>query len=481
MNKRDQIREDIIARIKSGTLTPGEKLPSLREFAKQYGVSITPATNACNDLVAKGWLESRPCSGYYVSEKILNYEISDYLSHINMNTAERYSMFDSFISDYSDIVMNQNNDIKYCFGATAVSSSFFPSADFNSTFAHAIRQTPAGLNSQITLHDSPALKREIMHWMLPCRCSNTIDEIDILRSVSDGILLALRACAAPHSVVAVESPGHIGFYFAQKFLDYRVVLVRSDPVTGLDVDQFESILQYGARPACLLLSANFSNPTGAVMPDKNKERLVKICADAGIAIIEDDILGEIYFGENRPTPLKSFDNDNVIYVSGFGKCLIPSTPLAYVAAGKYADKLSFYKHLNTAYVLPALQEALAEFMHSGAAYKYVRFFRAHLKTIVESYCALIREHFPPGTSVRMPEGGMYLWVNLPWSISVDLFCEKAKKAGISISPNRFFQPQAQNVANAFRINCAAMPWNADTRSALIQLGEIAGKMYSHSI
>ena len=478
MNKRDQIKEDIISRIKNGTLTPGEKLPSLREFAKQYGVSITPATNACNDLVAKGWLESRPCSGYYVSEKILNYEINDYVSNLNLNTAERYGMFDSFISNYSDIALNENNDIKFYFGTTAISSAFFPIADFNASFAHALRQNPVEPNQQVSLHDSPALKREIMHWMLPCRCHNTIDEIIILRSVSDGLMLSLRACAPPRSVVAVESPGHIGFYFALKNMDYRVVPVRSDPVTGLDVDQFESLLRYGARPNCLLLSSNFSNPTGATMPEENKKRLVKLCANAGVAIIEDDIQGEIYYGENRPLPLKSYDNDNVIYISGFGKCLNPVTRVGYVAAGKYADKLSFCKHLNTAYALPPLQEGLAEFMRNGSAAKYVRFFRNHMKTIVKNYYDVVLECFPEGTEVRMPEGGIFLWVKLPGSISVELFCEKAKKLGISVAPSHFFQPQASNAPNAFRLNCGALPWNGETRNALLRLGELARKMNS---
>lgn len=476
MSKTTNIKQDIIDMIRLGVISPGEKMPSIRSLAKKYGVSITPVNDAYNALIAMGLVESRPQSGYYVTSSVEKLqEILDLRLHVGLNKSEHYSMVDDFLSGYSEIALNSNNDIRFSFGSTSASSLLYPEMHFNNSLLQAIRTSDTGGNYQVRLHDELNFKKNIMKWMLPCQCKNSIEDISVVRSVSEGVMLGIRACSDSDSLIAIESPGHVGFYFIAKFLGREILSVPSHPVTGLDVDAFEGYLRQGIRPGCLVLSSTFSNPTGASMPDGNKLRLTQLCAMYSVPIIEDDILGELYFTKNRPRPLKSFDNDNVIYISGFGKCLNPTARMGYVSAGKFKDEFAFQKHLSTAYVYPFLQHAMSDFLESGLAYRDVNFFRKWLKRTLDTYRTTILEYFPAGTEVTAPSGGPYLWVTLPDGISANDLCDAAKKVGITIAPGRLFNTR-QELDNCFRFNCVALSFGSDALDAVKKLGGLAHEM-----
>ncbi len=484
MKKTNLIEEDILTLILTGAMEPGEKLPSIRSQAKRYNVSLSPVTDAYTSLVAKGFIESRPQSGFFVCNKqpeqsenmdplgaIINQHRQ--LSH---NVSERYGLIDDFISGYSQIIINTNHAVDYCFGTTSTSSRLYPELDFNMCLSQSFRNVKNGGNFQVMLHDSLRLKKNIVRWMSQCKCKTNIDDISIVRSVTEGLMLGIRACVNPGELVAIEAPGHAGFYFAAKFFNCRILPVPSNTVTGLDVDFFAKQLDQGLRPKCLILSASFSNPTGASMSDEDKERLVHLCADHDIPIIEDDILGELYFTDQRPRPLKSFDNENVIYISGFGKCISPETRMAYVAAGRYKEQFAFHKHLTTAYVHLKLQDGMAEFLENGMAEKYVHFFRKCLKMNLDRYREAILNTFPKGTSVELPKGGPYLWVSLPGGINSARFGEKARNRGITIAPSHLFNAPA-DMNRCFRFNCAAIVPSDESLHAVKELGALASSLY----
>ena len=473
MSKTDEIRNEIIEMIRLGIIGPGEKLPSIRKTAKKYDVSITPVSDAYNALVSQQLVESRPQSGYFVTSSINKLqELLDLQLHVGLNKSEHYSMVDDFFSGYSEIAFNVNNDIKYSFGSTSATSSIYPEINFNSCLAECVYELKDAGNRQVKLHDELSLKKSIMKWMQPCYCKQTIDDISVVRSVTEGVMLAVRACSSRGGLVAIEAPGHVGFYFIAKYLEREVLSVPSNPETGIDVDIFESYLRQGIKPSCLILSSVLSNPTGADMPEENKKRLVKLCDDFSVPIIEDDILGELYFTEPRPRPLKSYDSENVIYVSGFGKCLTPTIRLAYVSPGKYKSSFAFYKHISTSYTYPPIQHAMSEYLDRGTAYKDLSFFKKWLKTCVLSYRDEILLSFPIGTKVNVPKGGPYLWVTLPEGCSANELCEMAKRIGITIAPSHLFNAK-ETMSNSFRLNCAALPIDADSINAVKKLGSLA--------
>lgn len=477
MGKRETIEELILSMIRQGTLAPGEKLPSIRSIAAQCHVSMTPVTEAYENLVARHWIESRPRSGYYVCASPS--ENSQFNEAQSLYTLEHYSLMDDFLYGYSQVALNADSNIVFPFGSTATSDLSYPNADFNASLIHTTQSFVHGGNYQVLSHDYLPLKRAIMKWMLPTQCKNSIDDLSLVNSVSEGLMLAIRSCTPPGSTIAIEAPGHVGFYFSAKFLNCSVIPVPSKPSTGLDVAAFESILSEGVRPACLVLTSNFSNPTGALMPDEEKIHLTSLCSYYKIPIIEDDILGDLYFTQSRPRPLKSFDDDNVIYISGFAKCLAPAIRLGYISAGKHAEKVAFQKHITVSYVNPYIQHALADYLEQDRASNYVNFFRKQLQANVEQYRNQILSSFPPGTTAAVPSGGPYLWVTLPDTINADVLSNRARAVGISIAPARLFNT-TESMRNSFRINCAAINCDHMSRTAIRTLSVIANELWKKS-
>ena len=115
----------------------------------------------------------------------------------------------------------------------------------------------------------------------------------------------------------------------------RAVEIPGSPRTGMDLDALDEALRTGPIRA-IVLSANVSNPLGAVMPDDAKERLVRTAERHDLPIIEDDVYGDLVFDGTRPRPLRAFaKGGNVLTVGSVSKTLAPGYRVGWVAPGRW--------------------------------------------------------------------------------------------------------------------------------------------------
>ena len=97
--------------------------------------------------------------------------------------------------------------------------------------------------------------------------------------------------------------------------------VPSHPRDGIDLKAMEWALEHHKPKACWLMT-NFQNPLGSLLSDNKKKALVALLSKYQVPLIEDDVYGELYFGEKRPAPAKAFDTEGlVMHCSSFSKCL----------------------------------------------------------------------------------------------------------------------------------------------------------------
>ena len=162
-------------------------------------------------------------------------------------------------------------------------------------------------------------------------------------------------------MVAVESP----CYFATLELIERLGLlaleVGTDVDTGLRIDSLEQALD-DVDVRAMLLVPNFSNPLGSLMPATNKRRLVELLAEREIALIEDDIYGDLHFGERRPELLRAYDRqDAVITCSSFSKSLAPGLRVGWMLPGRHASAARSWKRSMSLATSSLGQLAVAEF------------------------------------------------------------------------------------------------------------------------
>ena len=180
-----------------------------------------------------------------------------------------------------------------------------------------------------------SLKLALSQYMLNSGLIIPPKDIIITSGAIQALLIVLRTLTRPGDTVAVESPGYFGFYTMLDFLNLCAIEIPSNPQKGFSVSTLEKIIKNKTKISCILLSTNFSNPTGAIMPDNEKRKLVELCLKNDLAIIEDDIYGDIAFNHIRPKPLKIFSQKQVIYINSMSKILAPGYRLGWISGGKY--------------------------------------------------------------------------------------------------------------------------------------------------
>jgi DNA-binding transcriptional MocR family regulator len=270
----------------------------------------------------------------------------------------------------------------------------------------------------------------------------------------------------------VESPTFYAALQALERLQLRAVEVATHPRHGVDLDSLAQVLQHNAVKACWFMP-NFQNPLGCLMPPENKRALVELLARHEVPLVEDDVYGELYHGLRRPPPCKAFDRQGlVMHCSSFSKCLAPGYRVGWVAAGRFAQKVQRLKLMTTLATAVPPQEALSAYLGQGG---YDRHLRQLRQTLADSQARALRgiaKHFPPGTRVTRPEGGYFLWVELPAQVDALRLHRLALSQSISLAPGHLFSADRRFV-NCVRLNYGH---GGDERfdDALRTIGQLAG-------
>jgi len=321
---------------------------------------------------------------------------------------------------------------------------------------------------------SETLRRELARRSLEYSCSLKPDDFIVTIGGTEALSLALRATCKPGDTVAVESPTYYGLVNMLRELRLQALPVRMNGPQGLDLDALESTLRRTRVSACVVIP-NFNNPTGALMPDENKRRLLEILSARDIPIIEDDIYGDLQHEGPRPRCVKTFDrNGGVLLCSSFSKTLAPGYRIGYLAGGRWHDRVLRLKKSSSLCgpTLPAL--AVAEFLKNGGYDRYLRSLRLKYRHQVAQMREAIVETFPAGIGLSRPAGGFVLWCELPAKVdSMELF-RQARAADISIAPGPLFSAQNGH-QNFIRLNCGH-PWSTQIERSIGVLGHLVKRL-----
>ena len=210
------------------------------------------------------------------------------------------------------------------------------------------------------------------------------------------------------------------------------------------------------------------------MPDERKRQLAALMAARGVAVIEDDIYGDLHFGAQRPWPIKSFDTaGNVMLCSSFSKSLSPSLRIGFVAAGRHRSAIALQKTITSGGTNPITQHVLAEYLESGAYERHLRSLRRTYERQIESMRAAVGRYFPTATRMTHPQAGCVLWLELPEEIDATLMYERAIADNLAYVPGELFSPSGM-YRNCLRLNCGN-PHTPEIEDAVRRLGALMMK------
>jgi DNA-binding transcriptional MocR family regulator len=288
---------------------------------------------------------------------------------------------------------------------------------------------------------------------------------------TEALNLSLRAVTKPGDTVALESPAYFGFLQIIQSLNLKVLEVPTDPRTGICLDAMRDALEHHDVKAVLVMPS-YQNPLGSCMPDEKKEQLYRLLAEFDVPAVEDDIYGDLHFGERRPKPLKAWDTDGrVLLCSSFGKTLAPSLRVGWCAPGRYLERVRRLKFTNTLGSPVVLQKTVSDFLRNGGYDHHLRSLRRAYQNQLHLFSQAVLRHFPEGTRLSRPQGGFILWIELPPGVDTLRLHRDAWKHRINIAPGALFSVK-DRYRNCLRLNCG-LPWNEAIESAVRTIGELA--------
>jgi DNA-binding transcriptional MocR family regulator len=452
--------------IDRGVLRPGERVPSVRRISAQEGVSISTILQAYMLLESRGYIEARPQSGFYVRSR------RDSLPPEPRVSAPGRHATKVGVSGLVSRVLQAVLDPQVVpLGAACPAPELLPGRRVNRTLAGLVRRSGEEVNSYNFPPGRYELRRQVARRSLDWGGRLAPEEIVVTCGATEALHLCLRAVARPGDLIAVESPAYFGTLLLLEALGMEVLEIPSHPRRGICLDLLAAALKQHRVRACIA-SPNFSNPLGSLMPDESKRELVAMLARREIPLIEDDIYGDLYFGDVRPKAAKAFDHEGLVLLcSSFSKMIAPGYRVGWTAAGRFQAKVEALKLTTTLATPTLLQLAIAQFLESGGYDRHLRKMRAAFAAQTERMIAAVGEYFPPGAKVTRPTGGFVVWVELPHGVDSLELQERALAEHISISPGPIFSAR-QRYRNFIRLNCG-YPWSARLEEALRTLGRLA--------
>lgn len=450
---------------------PGNRLPSLRDTCKQSGLSLMTVLQAYQLLESQGVIIARPQSGYYVAEtaqRPVRHSPDE-----RLHAAEQVDVNDAIF----DILKAGQDPSVVPLGSAFPDPTLFPQPRLARSLASAVRR----MSPHSAIANLPPGNEELRRSIAQRYAQNGIevapDEIVITSGAMESLGLSLQAVTEPGDWVAIESPAFYGVLQAIERRKLKAVAIPTDVRFGMDPDALEKALQTYPIKACWLMSS-FQNPLGCTLLPENKKRLVDILQAHRVALIEDDVYSELYFGNERPVPLKASSyRSEILHCSSFSKCLAPGFRVGWVAAGANAERIQRLQLMSTLSASVPVQLALADYLQKGAQQGGYDTHLRRLRRVLEQRQMAMRHaitrEFPVQVSVTQPQGGYFLWLDMGENVDAARIYRRALAKGVSVAPGTMFSAD-ERFRHCMRIN-TSFEWGPHTARAISVLAALVAE------
>ena len=436
----------------------GERLPSVRDMCLEQQLSKATVLHAYQRLEARGLVEARPKSGYFVLPSIASraaplIDTSAVVapspvtvSDVVMDIMSRGAAFDILSGLQNErLPAHKNTETRYLeannAGITALNRSIGRALRSQTGSAHQYYDEPAG--------DSE-LREQLAQRYRRYGCERSAEDYCITAGCQQSLFLALMASCQRGDIVAVESPGFYGVLQLLEQLGLQVVEIPSSSVAGLDADALESALQQWNIRACVVTPA-YATPTGANLPLATRKKLLVLAEQYDLALIEDDIYGELGF-LGRPDPLKAEDKSGrVILCSSFSKSLSRDLRIGWIDAGRWHHQVKRLKLVTLLASSRFVQQGLASFLKDGGYDTYLRRQREQLRQQRDQLVEFLDKHWLADVRFSVPEGGVAMWLQLPEEVDTLSAYGVALSKGVVITPGSLFS-STDNYRNCLRLS-----------------------------
>jgi DNA-binding transcriptional MocR family regulator len=278
------------------------------------------------------------------------------------------------------------------------------------------------------------------------------DDFVITTGCTQALQIALAVLCEPGDVVACECPVYYGLLELLSHFGLQVLPLPLHGDDGVDVDAMEKLFA-AYPPKCVVVCSTLSNPSGATIPEADRERFVEICRKAKVKVIEDEVYAELCDGP-LPRPLRSYDDGSgVFYVSSFSKSIAPGLRVGMALPGPSCfEAVAELKCKQDMHGCVVSEVTLREYLQGPAEETLAALKQTFIRRRLLARAA-IAETFPDDSRISNPRGGFMFWVELAREVDLQALQQKLRRRRIAFAHGQVFFPRREQ-QRFMRLNCA---------------------------
>lgn len=433
--------EQIVDRVKnlidSGLIRSGTKMTSIRLFAQQHLVSVHTVADAFERLVAQGYLESRPRSGFFVKQ---SHPASD-----RCQPSEKFTKAFDHLWQMRSHLMNDD-------GFLNVTSGKLPKEWMDPDMVRAsLKSVASKIDSAMMQYGDPygylPLRILLLSKLADIGIYAQPDQVLLTHGASQAIDLIIRYLLRPGDKVLVDDPGYFNLFSNLQMQGIEPLPVRRNP-DGPDLDMLEKIAQQH-RPSVMFTQSVLHTPTGSTISPGNAYRLLRLSEQYDFRIVENDAYADM-LSEQVPRLATLDQLSRVFYVGSFSKTLSVAARVGYVAAPANSIKdLANMKMITSISSAQLSEKFVFHVLTEGLYRRSTERLRLRLASSLNETENMLR---PLGFQLFCrPMGGKFIWVRHPNFESSSDIWKLAANAGIVIAPGKVFRNGMQDTP-WFRLN-----------------------------
>lgn len=441
-----QLYDQVKRLVLSGSLRPGERIPSSRDLAARLKVSRPTVAAGLAQLQAEGYLDVVHGSGVYVSSQLPNQKAKAQSfdgagpSGQTVSVSSFGKFIDTINQDFAGLTQKEPEIAFYCWRPAL---DQFPSTEWARIVGkHARSCQYTDFDDTAQPQGMPQLRAALSRLVQRFRgvaCKS--DQVIVVNGLNQGLDLAARLHLDSGTTAGVENPGYHAARFLFTASGAKVVPIAVDDA-GLQVDQLRKAPGKNCR--LLYVTPSHQFPTGATMPLSRRLELLQWAKSTGATILEDDYDSEFHTTAKPIPALMSLDKaDRVIYLGALNQLMFPSLGLSYLIVPPHlVSTYTRARELTGVQLPPHLQEAIAEFVDSGHLDRHVKRLAVLYSERRQALLDSLEKHLKGKVSVQGTSAGVFVLASFKTRLSSQEILRRALSAGVGLTDTRPFYATA---------------------------------------
>jgi DNA-binding transcriptional MocR family regulator len=287
----------------------------------------------------------------------------------------------------------------------------------------------------------PALREQILEIMALEGISASSDDVVVTTGSQQALDLVAKLFIDPGDVILAEAPSYVGAIGVFRSYQATMVHLETDAdglVPEALAEGIRRIRADGRTIKFLYTIPNFHNPAGVTLSAERRPEIVRICAEAGVLILEDNPYGLLHFDGPVPDALRSLNPEGIIYLGSFSKTLAPGFRVGWALA-PHAIREKLVLAAEAAILCPSSfsQLVISQYLATADWKAQINEFRGVYRDRRDAMLDALGEHLPD-LSWNVPNGGFYIWVTLPDDLDSKAMLPRAVTELVAYTPGTAF-------------------------------------------